>query len=1384
MTETQRWQLNRAGITNVYQYENEILTFRGGRLLLRGINGSGKSTAMNMLLPFLLTGRTRGIDAAGEQTGILKSWMLSGRDERQPVGYLWVEFECADLNTGTMEHVVIGCGIKANRSSDTVTTWWFVTRRRPGIDFDLLEQHVPLSLDALRAVVEPDPVFTQDRRADYRREVARCLFGGADIESFLNLINTVRSPRVGDRVDVELPQYLVSAMPGLSETALNEAARPLDDLDEHRRNVADLGKTEVALAAIVGVYRDYALTQLHAEQNRAKRMSSSIRQARKQLESKNEEFEVATLAEAQASERRSMLEHQSVQFEQEIQALQRSSAYTEGQQLEDLRRHVLSLESRSTRDQASHEEQQQRQPAFNKAVVNAEHLSDTRLSSLSEEVGVLMRQVSEAGVVVSLPGITPVPRVELPGTDAGEPLEVFDSATVETQLKTVSGAAATRTADVDTAREQIKRVAAVSIALRDAQSAQQQAAETTADTHERFEAGRQDLSNARAAWVEAVSKWVQRCQRTFGDERSMQGSGAEEPLVLAQYEPSSGADLHAQRATLYEQASCAYDEQRSVVLVTQTQVQERERDLQEAMQVLEQLQARTEPAVPELPWQQRRGPSFADVVDFKDSLDIKLRARLEAAMEASGLLYASIERSGARLQSGDLLINSGAGVEQPLSTYLGVSVPDNLSDDIDKVQVQRILDSIGTQLTSSCATVVTIDGQFRVGALSGRHEKVVAEYVGAIARRARLEKLRADAAMQVEQSQHLLEQIRQALSEATAYERQLLTNRDELPALTPIDTAQAVAAALEEELEKARERLQLKDKALVDAERRLSVTDDECQRICRSLGLPFDAPGIEKIERTLKDILTQVQSSIRLASGVGEATQEWAMAVERWRIARQDLKKAKEQWQLSRQDWESEQARLATLESTLGASYREVVEQIETSERALAETKRSIPTARDENDRAIRVASDAQNAVRNSTAALAQLENECISVHARFTKVLSVPGLLGAVVLSDSTQPMNDSVASTPHEGEDIDLSLPQTTADAQGLDKLANHIGLLLPALIGEGTRADGVRISLRQRRNTLGAGWDAEDHQPDTDLPMSISVTGPLGQMPLADSVTTVRKQLSNLQALLTEKQDQALRNLLQGLIAREVAERMFEAKRLIERMNVRLHSVTTSHGIGVRLRWRRSPELDDSTANTVDILGKTPDLRSEEEEAQLRVALAQALEEARRLEPDAAYRQLIAQVFDYRRWHEMGIMLRRGEDPEKRLTRKTPLSEGEKKLVSYLPLFAAVAAACDALCDVGGGQVPRFLLLDDAFAKVSEDNHAALFGLLVSLDLDFIATSERLWGTHASVPALAITEVVRDTALGAILLEHSYWDGHTLTLPTSIDVDADTWGDSYES
>ena len=270
-----RWVLNRAGVVNVYQYERETLHFAGGRLLLRGVNGSGKSTAMNMLLPFLLDGDTRRIDAAGEQSGVLRSWMLSGRDDPQPIGYLWLEMARGG------EHVSFGCGIKANRSTDNVTTWWWITSRRPGLDLDLVEGAHPLSADALRAVLAPDPVFRHDERHRYRAEVRQRLFGGADIDQHVRLLHIVRSPRVGDRIDIDLPGHLHDALPQLSETALLDAAQPLDDLEEHRKNVEDLRRTSSTLEALRSSYAGYARADLHRRASQAREVVLGAERARR-----------------------------------------------------------------------------------------------------------------------------------------------------------------------------------------------------------------------------------------------------------------------------------------------------------------------------------------------------------------------------------------------------------------------------------------------------------------------------------------------------------------------------------------------------------------------------------------------------------------------------------------------------------------------------------------------------------------------------------------------------------------------------------------------------------------------------------------------------------------------------------------------------------------------------------------------------------------------------------------------------------------------------------------------------------------------------------------------------------------------------------------------
>src|SRR5680860_542212 len=87
-----RFRLHRAGILNVWQYDEQIFTFADGRLLLRGANGAGKSKTLEMLLPFALDGDKARITASAKHNTSLLWLMTDGYEGQARVGYVWVEF--------------------------------------------------------------------------------------------------------------------------------------------------------------------------------------------------------------------------------------------------------------------------------------------------------------------------------------------------------------------------------------------------------------------------------------------------------------------------------------------------------------------------------------------------------------------------------------------------------------------------------------------------------------------------------------------------------------------------------------------------------------------------------------------------------------------------------------------------------------------------------------------------------------------------------------------------------------------------------------------------------------------------------------------------------------------------------------------------------------------------------------------------------------------------------------------------------------------------------------------------------------------------------------------------------------------------------------------
>ena len=120
---TERWRLNRAGIVNVWHYLENSFDLSGGRMILRGTNGSGKSRALEMLLPFLFDADRRKMDATGSGRVTLDELMRTGaREQSNRSGYLWVELARPD------GWLTVGALVTYSRSANRTQVWYFTTR--------------------------------------------------------------------------------------------------------------------------------------------------------------------------------------------------------------------------------------------------------------------------------------------------------------------------------------------------------------------------------------------------------------------------------------------------------------------------------------------------------------------------------------------------------------------------------------------------------------------------------------------------------------------------------------------------------------------------------------------------------------------------------------------------------------------------------------------------------------------------------------------------------------------------------------------------------------------------------------------------------------------------------------------------------------------------------------------------------------------------------------------------------------------------------------------------------------------------------------------------------------------------------------------------------
>ncbi|MGE7436325.1 TIGR02680 family protein [Kitasatospora sp. NPDC001175] len=1311
-----RWQPTRAGILNVWRYYDETFTFHQGRLLLRGQNGTGKSKALEVLLPFLLDASLRPNRLStfgGSERTMHWNLMGEGASGRTRVGYVWLEF----VHTRDGHPVWFSCGARLQASVHTsgVTADFFTTTARidrPGGLALVNDAGQPLTRAALAEALRGQGELHASS-ADYRSAVRTTLFPGLSEQRYDALITALlqlRTPKLSERLDPSLLSSLLSrALPPLGQGEITELAEGFERLDRQREHLKTLDEEVAAATALAAQQRGYAQRVLRAaagaQISATTEMDNLTRIARTSEEEHAEalrERERSTLGKAE-------LEHTAQEIEGAIEGLLDSEVYRQGQELDQLRRRSDHAGQTADRLRAAADRKigtaGEDAGRADEARLRSERRAEHTRAAREDTRGAARRAAMESLCTEVQAMLDNAPS---PAADAGEQ--------GRGARRLLRGAVASRHGQIAQVRAAIERHER-SVADRtaaedhlDKARGRLTAAITCRDLNAR------DYETAVDVHADRLRQWATAdcTELRIDDTEELVSRAAAEADVLALVEAAARAaesDITADETT----ARATRDSARA----------RRDRIAEE----LERTAAAAD--LPPVPPHTRTavrsamagGPLWS-LLAFQPGVPPADQAGIEAALEAAGLLDAWMTPDGGITVPGhDTLADPASATPAPGPSLLDVLRPES-DGPVPVSRVRQLLAGIayGPRLPAAHPAAVGADGSWRLAAATGSWAKPESSHIGAAARERARQRRIAELTARLAEANAAAAALDAELRVLADRRLRLGADLESRPHHREVDQAKRA-------WERSESEVGAREDAVREVVEHLARQEDAVAVALRALAVA-SAEHALPTERTALDTTTAAVDALREQADVWlDSHLAWVATRQAWEAARAHAEASRAVAEESAAEAEQAEAAarglrsaLEAVESTVGEDYRQVAARISDLRQSLGRTRREIDSGTRElialeGRIGSLSATMAQDADRRDQAVAAR--NEAAQRFRRLC-VLGFPedaGIALALTAEDGTRATLEAARETAAKWP----NLPHSTRNlGDSLNRLSEAVHRAHQSL---STRAD-LELEADEDTHVFTASVDG----------VRTGATGLLA---------TLISDRDRSQDDITAAERNLFDQTLTGDTRRHLASRIRQAGELVERMNGHLERVRTASKMAVRLVWQIHPDLPAGTRTARELLLKDPARITEADREALHAFFRGRIEEAKTRNTAATWEEQLAEVLDYTAWHQFVVKLDRANGAGWQLLTKKlhgALSGGEKAIALHLPLFAAVAAHYEAV-----PESPRLILLDEVFVGVDTINRGQVFALLAALDLDLVLTSDHEWCTYRELSGIAVHQLI---------------------------------------
>lgn len=1336
------FKVTRIGLLNFWYFDDEVFNFCDGKLLLRGGNGSGKSVTMQSFIPLILDGNKTPsrLDPFGTKEKKIEDYLLGpsdGEQKDESTGYLYLECYLKEKE----KYITIGIGLHARKGRPT-EFWGFALKngKRIGIDFQLYKNYgskVLMTKKELRANIGDGNKIVETQK-EYKELVNELLFGFKEIDEydeFINVLLQLRSPKLSKDYN---PTKLMDILSSVLQPLTNEDVRPIseaiEDTNITKEKVATLNNHIKALSNLSKVYQNYNEINLY---NKA----SKVFETKEQINNNKNNLKKLEKNQINIKERLKEIDIKINQLNKELIEITTKLANIDNK---DLKIHTEELNQIKIEinkiELIINKEKMKLEKEFNdeKDLQNKLTIASDKLYNQEKEIESLKEDISTLCEEVKLLDIN----INIKNKDIN-----FDYI-------------------IDRITKYRSKVNQIKIKLEEKEKLEEilsQKEEENIKIKKELETKQSEKTNQQKIFKEKVDEFKDELNLLDKKSKVVKLNSEIKTKIFNLIDEYSSSnyinvkELYLNETNYYKTSLI---EEKSNILAKIENEKKSLNVLNEELNYLKQneeleyleenllKEAEQELINKNIPFIQ-----LYKVIEFKPNIKEEEKNKLEELLISMNILNAKIVpkkylKDIKNIKS--VFLKEGIKKKNNISLYFDVL--DN--DIVSKEEINNILSTISID-TSDLINITP--SSYNLDFLSCYpSSKYESKYIGIVKRKEEHQKNIQLKEKEIELKEKIINNYRNILGEIKEKISDIDIIISSFPSNKNLEEINSICIKLNTEIDLLFERSKNLTIEANNINNSLKQIIEEINKIKENITLPLNLYTYKNTLSLIDELnnnINSLKNSIKVYSNIEEQKSFYETNI---LDKRNEIEFQNEEIYLKNKTLDELNSKKKAIEEILdNPEYKNLIEEIN----KLTKRKEEIPNENDNlNLEKGRLQQSLENIANDINNKNSEIQEEELELELQ-NKILEKEYNLNYV-----------------YENEKIDLSKILNDLKNRENSDINNAIGNYMRALNEYRQELLDYRLNTKLIFNE---NEDLFNEYIEKGLDEK-KVVGILSLMSRHDLETTYQGRKLNIFKLsnclletieesnnyITAQERHLFEDVLLKTVGNKIRDRIEASKEWVKKINEIMRLTQIDSNLSFELEWKNKTAYTEDELDTKELVRllkiDAGSLMPEDNEKLINHFRSQIQKELEFSSlTNESYASIIFKVLDYRNWFEFKLYYKRKSGERRELTNKifAVLSGGERAKSMYVPLFASIYAK---VLNAEKTSL-RLIALDEAFAGVDNENIKEMFDILAQLNLDYILTSQSLWGDYSTVKDLSICELIKDEVHKAVGVRHYRWNGN---------------------